>query len=455
MQKIKAFALSFSFRAGAVIFCILSLLLIAQRLLIHFQAVETAYEDIRLIIDAHEEEVDESMERYGAEHVKVLLAGMSQNLHDKHLFMLLKQQSNLTGNLKAWPNVDFKGKDYTEIMVQQEGADPLHLLVSVSEYSSGTKLLIGYDLDRVDDLREDLVQSLFENVAIALGVSLAVSALVIWLLSQHLRRFNAACDKVMSGDLDYRIATGTSRDEFDKLASNINRMLDWNKALITTVKDSTNAIAHDMRTPLSRLRLELRMLAEQETLDANTRAQLQSHVERVDGLTQMFENILNIAKAESRSSTELFEMVDMAQLVQDVLDFYAPVIEEKQLALQTSLPETPLMLRADKQLLSQAVMNLLDNACKYTPKCGMIDVQLTRDHERVLLTLADNGPGIPPELMDKAKERFFRLDASRHTSGHGLGLSLASAVAALHHGTLELYDNHPGLKAVFSLRSAL
>ncbi|NBX03129.1 MAG: sensor histidine kinase [Alphaproteobacteria bacterium] len=453
MQKTSAFLRSFSFRAGAAIFCILSALFITQRIIIYLQTVEMAYEDIRLIIDAHEEGIDEAMEHDGVAHVKELLQGLSQNLHDKHLFLLLKEKNGaLTGNLKEWPKLDFHGRDYAETTVDQPDApDGVHLLVSVSEYPGGVKLLIGYDLERVDDLRENLFEALLENVALALIVSLATSALIIWLLARHFRRFNSACDKVMSGDLNHRIASEHSHDEFDTLAANINRMLDWNRTLIATVKDSTNAVAHDMRTPLSRLRLDLSALLERKSLDEEARQHVQWQVERVDSLIEMFENILNIAKAESRSSTELFEPIDFAQLVQDVLDFYEPIIDEKKLHLSLTLPEQ-LLIKADKQLLGQAVMNLVDNACKFTQSGGALSVELRKEHEQVVLTVADNGVGIAPEFLEKAKERFFRIDASRHTTGHGLGLSLVAAVAALHHGTFELADNNPGLKAIFTLR---
>lgn len=456
MQKIRFFLRSFSFRLGLVIFCILSALLMAQRMLLYLESIETAYEDIRLIIDAHEEEIDEAMEHYGAGYVKNLLASMSKDLRDKHLFLLLRQGDTLTGNLEQWPSINMAGQDYTEVILPAKNdEDPLHLLVSISEYQHGTRVLVGYDLERIDELRDELPEDLLKNLALAFGVSLTASIVIIWLLARYFRRFNQACERVMAGNLDFRIRTHHSRDEFDKLANNINRMLDWNKTLIATVKDSSNAIAHDMRTPLSRLRLELRALTERPRLDRETREGLMEQVERVDSLIEMFENILNIARAESRASTDLFEPVDLKQLIQDVLDFYVPIIEEKELELATQLPITSVFIKGDKQLLGQAMVNLIDNACKYTPPRGMVSVMLLVPGKEIHLIIADTGPGIPSDLQEKAKERFFRMDESRHTPGHGLGLSLVNAVAALHRGGLVLEDNHPGLKATLILRGVI
>jgi signal transduction histidine kinase len=292
-------------------------------------------------------------------------------------------------------------------------------------------------------------------MVLAFMVSLAISFFLVWLLNRHFRRFNTACDRVMAGDVTHRIKAYGTGDEFDRLALNINRMLDWNSTLIATAKDAGNAIAHDMRTPLSRLRLELRALSDHSALDEKTRAQIMEQVGRVDALVEMFDNILNIAKAESRSSAELFEPVDMTQMVRDVLEFYQTIIEGKRITLSIDLPATPLVLKGDKQLLGQAIVNLLDNACKYTRKDGRIEISLQEKGDDILFIIADNGVGIPSELLEKAKERFFRVDASRHTAGHGLGLSIVNAVAFLHRGDLLLEDNAPGLKATLILHGIL
>lgn len=455
MQKIRPFYLGFSFRAGALIFFVLCATLLTLRLLIYTQTVSTADADIRLILSAHVEEINQGIERYGVAYAKDLVETIIEDTHDKNLYLLLRQDSGLTGNLPLWPNVKRNSPRFNEVNVTLRGrAAPLHLLTHIIKYPEGAALLIGYDLQRIDMLRQALFRVLVENMALALVVSLAISLFLVGLLNRHFRRFNTACDHVMAGDVNYRIRAYGTGDEFDRLAININRMLDWNNALIATVKDSGNAIAHDMRTPLSRLRLELRALSDRPGLDDGTRARVLEQVDRVDALVEMFDNILNIAKAESRSSTELFEPVNMTQLVQDVLEFYQAIIEKKQISLQADIPRNPLVIRGDKQLLGQAIVNLLDNACKYTPEGGHIKVRLQRDGDDILFTISDNGIGIPPGLLEKAKDRFFRVDSSRNTEGHGLGLSIVNAVAFLHHGSLVLEDNAPGLRVILTLHGA-
>lgn len=273
----------------------------------------------------------------------------------------------------------------------------------------------------------------------------------MWLLNRHLRKFNIACNAVMSGNLKYRIKTDGGSDQFDRLAQNLNEMLDWNATLLSTVADSSNAIAHDMRTPISRLRLRLSGLSEKEGLDKDIKRQLRSNISLLDRMVVMFDNILNIAKAEARASTELFEELDVRQLVQDVFDFYESIIEDKNIIPTLQLPPTAIMFIGDKQLLSQALVNLLDNACKYTPEGGQITVQLIQNAKSIIITVTDSGGGIPVELLDRAKDRFFRVDASRNTHGHGLGLSLVSAVAKLHKGQLILNNINGGLEVTLIL----
>ena len=224
-------------------------------------------------------------------------------------------------------------------------------------------------------------------------------------------------------------------------------MLDWNSTLLSTVAESSNAIAHDMRTPISRIRMKLSTICERPDLDKETRKQLQQNIAMIDKIVVMFDNILNIAKAESRAGTEFFEDVDIRQLVQDVIEFHESIFEDKQIKLTCSLPDTPVYLRGDKQLLGQAFVNLIDNAAKYTPEAGHVAVSLTQQNSEIRLTVADNGGGMPDELLEKAKDRFFRADRSRHTHGFGLGLSLVNAVAALHNGRLALRNADNGLQA--------
>ncbi len=452
-NRIKNLLRSFSFRVGLIFFIALCTTLFLLRVQAYYQSLSTAYEDIRALINAHAEEIDQGIEKYGASYAKYLVHAIIEEAQDKHLYLLFRDGKSLTGNLGAWPtDVDPKAT-WQEISVPQPDDKPaVHLLVKATSYKHKTyTLLVGYDLQRVDLLRDTLLRVAISNVLLSLFMSFVLSVMVVWLINLYLQRINRAAERVMHGQMQYRVPVSGANDQFDKLSANINGMLDWIAALLGTVKDSTNALAHDMRTPLSRHRLELRALTDDPDLPKKTREKIRDAVKRVDGIVEMFDDILSIAKAESRSGTELFASFNVTETLEDVIEFYASLLEKRSLRLETDLPPQPVRMIGDKQLVTQAIVNILDNAVKYTPEGGRIKVSLRQEGGHIIITIADNGPGIPAQYLDKAKERFFRVDESRNTPGTGLGLSLANAVAGLHHGTLVLEDNTPGLRAVLTV----
>ena len=444
-MKIRNYIHTFSFRTGLILFLGLSLTLIILRTLVYIQSVDTAYADIREILRAHQEEISEGMDTYGSIYVKDLVETVTQQTEDRFLIIAFNDDGKISGNLDEWP--DFKPEHgWQETNTRRDDDSPLHLYGKIVIYPDQSRLLIGYDLTKVDTLKNTLLHSLLWNTALSFLLAFALSALVVLVLNRHLAKINNACQHVMGGDMGYRIKVSSQFDQFDRLSGNINKMLDWIHALLETVKDSSNAMAHDLRTPLSRHRLELRALSENPDLPAALKKDMRNSIERVDTLIELFDNILNIAKAESRSSTELFETVGLSALVSNILDFYDPLLEERRITLTRSIPDEELSILGDKQLLSQAVMNLIDNAVKYIPEGSNITISLSSMPEQIWLQVADNGPGIPEEFLEKAKQRFFRIDESRHSIGTGLGLSLVNAVAKLHQGELILENNVPGLK---------
>ncbi len=452
-SRIKNFFLSFSFRAGAVFFIALCTTLVGLRIQTYYRSLYMSYADVRARIDAHASDIDQGISRYGARYAKYLVHAILQDTSDKRLYLLFKDGKNLTGNLTAWPpEVDPKATWQDTFIAQPDGSPPLHLLIRITTYKHRRYVLLtGYNLQRVDILRSALLRVAISNVLLSLFMSFLISIIVVWLINRYLQGINRVAGRVMGGQLQTRVPVSGTGDQFDKLSANINGMLDWIVVLLGTVRDSTNAIAHDMRTPLSRHRLELSALADDPALPEKTREKIAAAVTRVDDIVEMFDDILSIARAESRSGAELFAPFDIAETVSDVIEFYAALIEEKSLSLATDLPAWPVKMTGDKQLITQAIVNLLDNAVKYTPQKGHISVTLKESDGRVAIIIADNGPGIPAQFLDKAKERFFRVDESRNTPGTGLGLSLANAVAGLHHGTLVLEDNQPGLRVTLTL----
>jgi signal transduction histidine kinase len=265
----------------------------------------------------------------------------------------------------------------------------------------------------------------------------------------------------MDGDLTGRLPIAGTGDELDRLAGNLNAMLERIEALMHGLKEVSDNIAHDLKTPLTRLRNrceEALRLAEDES---QYRAALETTIEESDALISTFNALLMIARAESGQARDNMSDFDAAEIARGVGDLYEPLADDKGLVLKVEAPGSA-PVRGNRELVSQALANLVDNAIKYGRRDGGevngadadIVVKAMGEGDRILLTVADAGPGIPEADRSRAVERFVRLEQSRSQPGSGLGLSLASAVARLHGGELKLEDNHPGLRTVISLPRA-
>jgi signal transduction histidine kinase len=251
----------------------------------------------------------------------------------------------------------------------------------------------------------------------------------------------------MGGNLDERAPTSGSKDEFDQLAQNLNAMLGWIAQLIHSIKDATNALAHDMRTPLSRHKIHLTQMLKTKELPDNCREPLQQAVEEVDRIVELYDAILNISRAESRATVENFAPFDVYALLIDVVELYETLVEQRKMTLGLSCAPD-IQITGERQLIAQAVYNLVDNALKYAPEGTEIKVSCERRDGETVIAVRDFGPGIPPEERERVKERFYRLDKSRSTPGTGLGLSLVDAVMQLHRGRFVLENASPGLRAM-------
>jgi signal transduction histidine kinase len=333
-----------------------------------------------------------------------------------------------------------------------------HALVRVVQLPSGFRLLVGRDLDERERLHDIVLAAGRWSLAVVVVLGLAGGFFVT---RRVLKRVDAMTDTtrtIMEGDLTGRLPIDGTGDELDRLAENLNAMLERIEALMHGLKEVSDNIAHDLKTPLTRLRNrceEALRLAEDES---QYRAALESTIEESDALIRTFNALLMIARAESGQGRDSMSDFDAAEIARGVGELYEPLADDRGLKLRVEAPAVA-TVHGNRELVSQALANLVDNAIKYAaPLHGSVNgaraevvVRAQRDGDRIMLTVADGGPGIAEADRGRAVERFVRLEQSRSAPGSGLGLSLAAAVARLHGGELKLEDNQPGLRSVITL----
>ena len=340
-----------------------------------------------------------------------------------------------------------------------EGAEH-RALIRVVQLPGGFHLLVGRDLDERERLFGIIVNAGQWSLALVIVLGLLGGFFVSRRVLSRIDAMTGTAQTIMAGDLSGRLPVAGTGDELDRLADNVNAMLDRIEALMRGLKEVSDNIAHDLKTPLTRLRNRCEQALRSATGEASYRAALESTIAESDDLIRTFDALLMIARAESGQARENMTEFDASEIARDVGELYEPVADEKGIALKIDAPAAA-PVRGNRELVSQALANLIDNAIKYAGTNGKVNgvpaeivVKAGNDGERIMLSVADRGPGIPDADRGRVVERFVRLEQSRSEPGSGLGLSLASAVARLHGGELKLEDNHPGLRTTLALPRA-
>ena len=354
----------------------------------------------------------------------------------------------LAGNLGAWPPALEKDGVWTHFTVVAADGARIDADGIATTLPGGSRLLIGRDLEDHRIIHGDALEAFAAALLLAVGVTLAIGVWVDRLLVARVADFSRTAEAVMAGRLDARVPAANSRDELSRMARTINAMLDRIESLMTGMRAITDSLAHDLRTPLTRLSAHLEIAADPHNTTP-AEALLAAHAE-AERLRSTFETLIDIARAEAGISRETMAQTDVGALVADICELFSPAAEDKDITLSVTTSAT--LFSAQRALVSQAVGNLLDNAIKYTPEGGAIVVTVASVPDGVDVTVADTGPGIPTDLRDAALERFKRLARDSTAPGSGLGLSIAAATARLHAGKLRLEDGAPGLRAVLELR---
>ncbi|GMR05802.1 MAG: ATP-binding protein [Gammaproteobacteria bacterium] len=354
----------------------------------------------------------------------------------------------LAGNLDSWPKdkpsvdgwMNFEFADVrADNRIFQARARPFTL-------QGGLLLLVGRDTRELRATQQLIIKALVWGIVMTLVFALAGGIIMSRSMLKSIDRINRVSREILAGDMQQRIETKGSNDEFDQLAVNLNAMLDEIDRLMTGIREVTDNVAHDLRTPLTRLRTRLEHIhagMDEDNPDINN---IEQTITDADQMLASFGALLRIARIEAGGLRENFEKVDLAELIRDAGELYDVVAGEKQITFDIQLDVSPIV-DGDRDLLFQAIINLLDNAIKYSPQAGHIALRLYRDKGHVVLKISDSGPGIPTEERENVVQRFYRMDKSRTLPGSGLGLSLVAAVAVMHDAELVFSDSHPGLIA--------
>ncbi|GLK75974.1 two-component sensor histidine kinase [Methylopila jiangsuensis] len=360
----------------------------------------------------------------------------------------------LAGNVSGLPNASLAEAGERELpyrRVGEENAAPYPAVVRVFVLPGGYRLLVGRDTEERERLSAVISNAVQWSLALVVVFGLAGGVFVAKRVLGRIDAMTETARTIMAGDLSGRLAVTGSDDEFDRLAGATNAMLDRINELMAGLKEVSDNIAHDLKTPLTRLRNR----AEAALRDARTEDDWAAAMERViadtDAMLGIFNALLLIARAESGGARDKLAPVDLADIARSVAELYEPLAEERGARLTVAAP-VAISVLGSRELIGQAVANLIENALNYgADDGGEVRVEAMADDETARIVVADRGPGIPEADRERALDRFVRLDTSRTRPGSGLGLALASAVARLHGGTLALEDNAPGLRVVVTL----
>ena len=314
------------------------------------------------------------------------------------------------------------------------------------DLGDGKRLLVAADREQIEQIDRTVISVILTGFLLVLLLGVAGALLLGGYLRRRLGAISSAAEAIVEGDLGKRMPVGARGDEFDRLSRSLNAMLERIEGLVGNLRQVSSDIAHDLRTPLARLRNRLEQgLSERD--DAAKESLIRDALHRVDDVLKLFASILRIAEVESGEMRRMFGVVDLSGLVHDLAESYAPAIADGERRFYATI-EPGLTVPGDRELLAQAVINLLENAQSHTPRGTKITLSAESIAETVVVTVADTGPGVAAGDHDRIVQRFIRLEASRSTPGHGLGLNLVSAIARLHGGRLRFAGNHPGLRAI-------
>jgi signal transduction histidine kinase len=372
---------------------------------------------------------------------------------DNYLYYLLAPNGDkVVGSLLNWPNqliVNGKvqklelGSEFYSTLFGDEENESFWLMVA-GELTDGSKLLVARYVDYTEEIQEFILFLMLMVIPLSGLLAIALGLLLGRTILKKIDGISTTAKAIAAGDFNNRVPENSRNDEFDELASHLNNMLSRIQKLIEGMRRVTDNIAHDLRSPLSRLRNQLEVTLIEKRKEPEYIEAIQSAIDESDHLINTFNALLEIAQTEAGNYRGDWNSINLSTLVYDIGKLYQDIAEDNGIVFDTHV-EREIIIQGNRHLLAQAICNLLENAIKYINKDSHIRLSLNFDRDKPCLSISDNGPGIPTDKYEFILERFTRLDGARHSTGNGLGLSLVKAVADIHHAELNLLDNKPGL----------
>jgi signal transduction histidine kinase len=443
-----------AFRLAALYFLVFAASVLGVLLFVYLTSADFVERQTEATLDAEITGLAEQYAQRGLSGlIQIVAARSAGDRGDAMIYLVTDPEGKpLAGNIAAWPTGVPTHSTWLSFALERtiNGRHEVHPARGrLFVIPGGYRLLVGRDISDAAAFRSEVRTTLLWAGSIALGIGLIGGTVMSRNLLRRVEQVNRTSERVMAGNLSDRIPLHGSRDEFDQLAANLNRMLDQIERLMTAMREVTDDVAHDLRTPLSRLRSRLeRALVAPSGADPSAGASqseaIRAAIDEADRLLATFNALLSIAELEAGARHDQTAPLELSEVAWSAAELYEPVAEEKGFAL-TVTAEPGVRIRGDRHLLSQALTNLLDNALKYAGG-GRIELRVFPKNGQAVLEVSDHGPGIPEADRQSVLDRFVRLEPSRTTPGNGLGLSLVRAIARRHDGSLTLEDNRPGLR---------
>jgi signal transduction histidine kinase len=371
-----------------------------------------------------------------------------KGLADEVYLLVDPSSAVLAGNLKAWPQAVAATKGWVEFRAPEPSPDtagrPL-LRGMLDTFPNGDRLLVAKDISDLDGFTDQIKTAVALGVALIFALAAVASILVTRRTVGRIEAINATSRAIMQSGLDKRIPLRGTNDEWDRVAENLNLMLDRIETLMGEVKQVSDNVAHDLRTPLTRVRGRLEKAYHGRRIGEDDQLLIGDTIGDLDAVLRIFSSITRIAQIETQARKGAFRTVNLVEIASEVVELYDAAAEQDGTRLSIA-GEREVLVTGDRDLIFDAIANLVDNAIKHGRRGGQVVVANENIDGRPVISIADDGPGIPADECEQVFKRFYRLEHSRYAPGNGLGLSLVAAVARLHGARIEMLDNAPGLR---------